>query len=290
MPVIPLPSAVLPPGVDGFCGWTVDPTDLCADWATYSVAVQDAALQFATLTLWAATGRQFGPCSVTIRPCQTKEAAQQYRAYPVPSFTGFGGNDSTWGPYIDGDGTWRNCGCGPSCCCRPSCEIVLRGPVASITEIEVDGVLVASSAYRVDKAEGAFRLVRTDGMCWPTCQDFDAAAGETGSFTVEYTIGRLVPQSVLNAVSLLACEIAKGLNGGACGLPSRVQSLTRQGVTVEMANIDAAVAMFQSGITTGNDLVDRVIRIFNPTGRTRNWVIMSPDMPEGGDRITTIGS
>jgi hypothetical protein len=106
------------------CNWDVN-TDCCDEWDTYSDELQDAAMEYGALTMWAATGRRFGLCERTVRPCGR---------------TNFGGSTpygyfwsaGTWMPYIFA-GVWRNCaGCGSSdigcCSCEPRCQVWLPAP------------------------------------------------------------------------------------------------------------------------------------------------------------------
>lgn len=268
------------------CAWdVVIPEDLCSTWVGHSQSIKDAALWLASTYLWARTGRQYGPCPVTVRPAQDRFEDPAYRVYPAwPGMNGGGGNGSfTLGPVpvLDG-GTWRNCGCGPRCCCRPECAVVLRGPVASVNEVTVDGAVVPSSAYRVDVTQGTYWLIRLDGTCWPTCQDFTAAPDAAGAFQVVYERGRELPEALAIATAILACEYAKGMTGGDCRLPARMTSLQRQGVTVEVEP-----ASPEEGLT-GITEVDAVVLALNPSKRTRPPMLLSPDLPESCDRVTVI--
>lgn len=282
MPVIPLPGAQpLPAGAEGWCGWDIDPAGQCPDWDTYTPEQQELASNIAVLVMWAATGRRYGPCEITVRPCQSKERAETYRAYPV-----FWGS-ATWAagmPYLDG-GRWFNCGCGSGCCCRARCEIMLDGPVSSIVEVLVDGDVVPPEEYRVDVTQGGYRLVKTSDGCWPTCQDFNVGGEDVGSFSVTYGRGLAVPGSVLGATGLLACEFGKQVSSGSCALPQRLSSLTRQGVTADFIVNEIDVSTFQTGIS----LVDMVIRAENPSRLTRPPTVLSPDLPDNRDRMTIIG-
>ena len=203
------------------CVWDVDPTSLCPSWAELTPAVQGAALSLATSVLWAATGRQFGTCEITVRPCQSKEIAERYRVYPVWWDSSTGGGGGGFYPYIQ-DGVWRNCGCGGACCCRPHCEIVLDGPVASVTEVLVDGIPLETDEYRVDTAQGNWRLVKTSPDCWPTCQDFNEPGDGIRTLQVTYMQGVVLPASLVTATAILACEFGKSLSGRDCALPARV--------------------------------------------------------------------
>lgn len=287
MPVIPVPIVVpaFPPGGDGMCGWDVDPSGICPQWDELTAAQQETALNIAVMVMWAATGRQFGPCEITIRPCQTQWYNQQYRVYPVWASGGWEDNEGIFFPYLFGGQWFNSCGCGPRCCCRPDCEIIMHGPVASIIEVVMNGVVVPSTEYRVDLAEGVARLVKTSAGCWPTCQDFNEGGMGDHAFQVKYARGSLIPSSVINATALLACQFGQAVKGAACALPQRMTSLTRQGVTAEFIQQAADIDLF----TTGINEVDMVIRAVNPGRRVRAPLVISPDLPERTDRITIIG-
>lgn len=267
------------------CGWDdIDPSAAdCCDWSAFSVAVQELALENAVGYMWAATGRRYGVCPVTVRPCQPDPKGPEFRGYPVQRLFGDAVGGSFVTPYIR-DGQWRNCGCGPRCCCRPACQVELDGPVAAVTEVEVDGVIVDPGAYRTDVANGQWWLVRTDGTCWPTCQDLDENSGE-GVFTVTYDRGRPIPGNVSGATSILACEMAKARTGdSSCRLNGRVATIARQGVTLELDVPDNTEIAYITGI----DEVDRTIAAANPSRRASPPVLYSPDMPTAGDRVTVI--
>lgn len=263
------------------CSWdVVVPEDLCSDWSTHTQPVRDTALWLASTYLWAATGRQYGPCPVTVRPAQTRYHDPLYVEYPLPYGDGLAGGD---GPYIL-DGVWRNAGCGPArCCADRGCSVVLRGPVYAVDEVLVDGEEIPSSAYRVDIVQGAYELVRLDGACWPTCQNFTAAEDAVGAFTITYRLGKEVPEALAIATALLACEYAGFLSGGTCRLPSKMTRMARQGVEIEVE--PPAPADGLTGITQ----VDAIVAALNPSKRQAPPEILSPDLPENCDRFTVIG-
>lgn len=253
--------------------WDVD-TQCCSDWAEVPAGVQSAAITWATTILWAATGRRFSLCDQIVRPC-----GRERGSHPPAWIWGHFWAGGSWIPYIGADGLWRNCGCSGFCSCKPSCEVWLPPPVASVSEVQVDGVIVNAANYRVDNEQW---LVRTDGECWPLCGDLDVDSGE-GFFQVKYAKGIDPPDVLLNAAGILACEYAKacGAANGDCRLPGRMVNLVRQGVTVQTVAPDTLLMMGLTGINE----VDQVIRALNPhklTGRTR---IMSPDWPR--PRVTT---
>lgn len=256
------------------CNWNVD-TSCCDDWDSYSTELQTAAAEYGAFTVWAATGRRFGLCELTVRPCG--------RSCTNQGVYGYFWSEGTWLPYIF-NGVWRNCWCGCGggfgcCTCEPSCQVWLDGPVASIpvTGISQDGAIVPVDSWRVDNGQW---LVRTDGDCWPTCQDYDVDSGDN-TFFVTYFRGIPVPSVLARAAGELACEWAKSCLGQACRLPQRVQSITRQGVSITMVDIDDLLRRGLTGVQT----VDTVIAAFNPYGIKSSMKIASPDTPI--TRITT---
>lgn len=248
----------------GPCGWVI-PAPLCCDeWATMPANVQSAAQDYAALVLWAATGRQFGLCSVTVRPCGMKRCNDG-----LVEFYGYDWSGGTWVPYVF-NGTWFNCSCVGLCCCDPRCQVRLMGPVESITEVLIGGIVVDPGAYRVDDNHW---LVRTDGECWPTCADLDSDVGDN-VFEVTYTRGTAVPPALLRAASTLACEWGKACTGADCRLSNRVTSLARNGVTVEMASPEE---FLEDGLT-GLWEVDSIIRALNPYRRKQRGRIYAPEL------------
>jgi hypothetical protein len=259
------------------CAWDVTCGE-CDGWDDYPQEVRDTALWLAATYLWAATGRQYGPCPITVRPSQGKGSEILYQDFAVmPGAQGLG---VPGGPFLFG-GTWFNSGCATACCGASACGVVLRGPVAGIEEVLIGDEVIPSSAYRVDVAGGAWLLVRTDGECWPACQNFTADQGEEGSFSITYLYGRALPEALAVATAQLACEWAKGLTGGACKLPAKMTRLSRQGVEVELESPEP-------GDRTGIGQVDMVVAALNPSNRKSPPVLLSPDLPEACDRFTMI--
>lgn len=254
------------------CGWEgIDPGELglCDDWSARPAGVRNAALSLAADYLWAATGRRFGVCPVTISPRQSRGAPVQYQAFPVWPGSSNGGEWPT-GPFLFA-GRWFNAGSGIACCGDRGCAVVLPGPAVDVRQVMMDGEVVSPSAYRLDVSGGAYLLVRTDGGCWPACSD---------DFTVTYGIGRPLTSSLVTAVALLACEYAKGLTGGDCKLPAQMTRLSRQGVDIELEQVDGT-----SGVT-GIREVDDLIAALNPSKRQSPPVLLSPDLPGAHDRMT----
>lgn len=268
MPVIN-PATAPPPvpsGATAPCAWTID-TTCCAHWADATDAQRDRATQWATYVLWALTGRQFGTCEVTVRPCGTNcRWYGGWMTYPVTA----DGIGSIWAPFIR-DGSWFNCGCLGACSCEPECAVWLPGPVAGVVEVKVGGIVIDPSRYRVDNRT---RLVGLDGECWPDCQNMNLDGDVTGVFEVTYLRGRPLPVAGQVAAGLLACEFLKECQGEACALPANISSLTRQGVQIEMVDPTDELTSGLTGIRN----VDLWIRSVNPRGLQRRPRVLSPDI------------
>lgn len=255
------------------CEWPID-TTCCPDWATYPAAVQADATSWATEILNSLTGHRFAQCPVNYRPCGPRcMNGIGYLAFPVGAPQSGGGGLPWMTPYID-SGVWRNCGCAGGCSCRASHEVPFPGPVAAVTEVMIDGVVLAATNYRLDSYRGTPVLVRTDGEPWPECQDMDADADELGAFTITYQPGEVLPAAGRIAAGLLACEFAKACQGADCVLPQQLSSLSRNGVEVTV--VDPAT-LLDNGLT-GIANVDLWVRSVNPHRRMQRSRVRTPDL------------
>lgn len=246
----------------GPCAWEFD-SGCCPSWDDFPPETQAAATDYASLVLWASTGRRFGLCEMTVRPCGRFLGGQM-------PFWGWGSywSGGIWYPYIGSDGLWRNCGCHGFCNCRPQCEAYLPGPVESISEVIVDQVVVDASTYEVQDNNW---LVRVDDECWPHCPDM--AADE--AFEVTYIRGEPVPSALSHAVGILACEFAKACAGQDCRLPGRLQFIARQGVTAQLVDVER---LLDRGLT-GLMEVDQIVAALNPNGLKARPRVMTHDVP-----------
>lgn len=233
--------------------------------------------------LWNWTGQRLGLCEVTVRPCRescTEGMSTYYGSGPYPA-NGLG--TGPWRPVIL-NGQWYNLGCarcGDTCGCTQTPAVVLPGPVDEVSEVRINGAVLAEDAYRVDN----YRiLVRTDGGEWPACQNLAAGPDEDGTWQVTYTQGIPVPQGGRIAAGILACELAKAACGDkSCGLPQRVQTISRQGVTVAMLDAFDDIDTGHTGIW----LIDSwVASVMKPRRRSQ---VYSPDIPRPSPRRTTFG-
>jgi hypothetical protein len=228
-----------------------------------SAALQATAAMIATEVLWNRTKRQFGLCTVTLRPCK-QDCFPAWPWIPTNGWSNLSG--ATWPfpqPALVG-GAWINIACGTctsGCSCTSDSEVRLPDPVNSIVEVKVDGVVLSVTAYRVDNFN---LLVRLDGEDWPRCNDLNLDDNQIGTWSVTARYGDDVPEIGKLASGQLAVEIAKRcMNASGCVLPSgTVQQVTRQGVTKVFFDSETA---FKGGMT-GMYWPDLFIKTYNPSG------------------------
>lgn len=241
------------------------PITWICDISDASPTVTGSAAAAATWILDAMSGRQFGTCTVTLRPCR-----RDCVNYP----SGYTGGSSMYPmPALIG-GQWFNliCGqCGDDCSCTAISEVLLPAPVSSITQVKVDGVILAPTAYRIDDNR---RLVRLSGT-WPHCNDLNLADTQVGTWSVTAVYGQPVPAIGLLAAGEVACEILRLRADGDCKLPARVQQLVRQGVTLSFEDFKD---LTPDGLL-GLHLADMFIRAVNPHGLARRSRTYSVDTP-----------
>lgn len=248
------------PGGDGSGPCAAWPVQWVCELDPGAAAVTGTAVASATEVLWALSGRRFGLCEVTLRPCRRDCGDGRFyddfgppwtaRTHPRPALHA---------------GRWTNLVCGQctgDCSCTQISEAVLPAPVREIVRVTVDGQVLPPAAYRVDNNR---LLVRTDGGRWPRCNNLSVADTEPGTWSVTALYGLPVPEAGRLAMGELACQIVMAAQGGDCRLPAGVQQLVRQGVTISYPDVGA---LLKDG-RTGLYLVDMFLAAFNPD-RLRN--------------------
>lgn len=217
--------------------------------------------------LWNWTGKTLGVCEVTINPCREDCTAWLNTFSGSGPFPRPGGR---WRPVII-NGLWYNlsCGrCGDDCGCGGASPLKIPGPIVSITEILEDGEVVSEESYHV---ENNVLLVRTDGQRWNPC-----------SLEITYERGVAVPAGGQVAAGVLAVELFKAAcQDRSCSLPQRIQTITRQGVTVAMLDSFDDIDKGHTGIW----IIDSwIASIMKPQPRAR---VLSPDVPRQNPRRRT---
>src|SRR6266498_1559170 len=236
--------------------------------------IEDA-LQAASELMWSATGRKFGLCEITIRPCKKTCNPCPDSGYDFFGINGFGWGGFPWTPHFE-RGIWTNVVCGQcpgECGCTKLCQIELPYPVCTVDEVKLDGVVVNPDEYRVDEFKYLVSTPAVSGTCWPTCQDLELEDTEPGTFSVTVTYGREVPQLIKLATAELACQLLKACVGAPCQLPQRISSFTRQGISVGFLD---TMSFLEAG-RTGIYIVDLAINTFNPRRLQKNASVFSID-------------
>jgi hypothetical protein len=242
-----------PAGTDWSCAYTVEElAEMRAD--PLKLAVMEKSEALAWMTLATLTADQIGVCPITVRPCLVGcGGVATYQSAPAMSgyYAGAPIGRSGFAPHVRADGQWVNaCGCRTDCSCSALCEAILPGPVGDITEVWLNGAILDPTAYRVDNGN---RLVRTDGDCWPACQDMAQDAHGDDAFSVTYYRGAK------------ACS-----NDKTCRLPRGARNVSRQGISYEIER-----NLFSEG-TTGIPEVDALVARYNPYGLKMAPTISTP--------------
>jgi hypothetical protein len=230
--------------------------------------------QMAVQYLWDWTGRSFGLCELTVRPCRQDcvEGRSTFNGSgPFPSpFNGIGIGGSPWTPVII-NGLWYNIGCGrcgDKCGCGGEAPLRLPGPIDSVTTILESGEELDEAFYYVDNRS---LVVRTDGKRWDSCK-----------LEITYIRGNTVPIGGQVAAGVLAVELAKAAcRDSTCMLPQRIQTITRQGVTIAMLDAFDDVDKGHTGIWIIDSWMASVTK---PPIQSR---VLSPDVPRRSPRRKT---
>lgn len=240
----------------------------------------DDSMQAAVELLYSLSGRQYpGTVSAVVRPT-SKPAQVTDMMWNRNLLTAGFGYAFGWNP----SWMWGLCaGCGYGAgCCGPTSIGLGRSPIIGINEVMIDGEVIDPSEYRIDDGKWLVRQVCCDG--WPTCQDMSCPLGEPNTFGVDFKFGQNPPVAGQIAATILASEFYKAATPGlACSLPTRITSITRQGIS--FAILDPQT--FLTDGLTGNYQVDLFIKAYNPNKQIRRPMVWSPDIANIARRDTT---
>lgn len=274
---------------------------LCSDWITGADITKldiegtlcedaqvDVAANLASSVLYELTGHRWnGLCTSTVRPCARAAGENAPRPAWPGTVTGPANSyvSGTWAPqWWTWFAGWGFCDCdwelGNGCSCRPLSRVALGAyPVHSITSVMLDGeLLVEGTDYQLVEDQW---LERAPGHWWPVCQNVWAPATEPGTFEVVFRYGQAPPTAGITVAALYGLEIARGLCGVECNLPSRVASVLRQGTTVTFTDPSDLARNGQTGVP----LVDTWIGAVNGGRRPhRPASIASPDIRDRVER------
>lgn len=235
----------------------------------------------ASQILYELSGLRFnGGCDRTERPCAI--GCGCWMNGPIIT-TPYGASSIplTWG-WWTGRWGWGWGGCDEPCGCGYLSEILLNYPVGEVTEVKVDGIVVAPASYRVDDYRW---LVRTDGTPWPACQNLALPSSQVGTFEVTYTFGVAPPAAGKQAAIQLACQLYSNCANLTCKIPDGAVRVTRQGVEYDRRMLKQwnQGGFWSSGLTA----VDVFLNAYNPGRLTRPAGVWSPDRPRRGRRVGT---
>lgn len=202
----------------------------------------------ATQILYLLSGQQFpGQCTDTVRPCNCSDCS----GLPVPVHFPSG---------------WRNVcgGCGGYCGASGAAILLPNRPVISVQLVTIDGEPFAD--WRLDSPGW---LVRTDGGSWPTCQDITSDSTEAGTWEISYTYGKVPPEALRFAATILSSELVKACLGDAgCRIPAGAVTVQRQGISYDFNIAEGKTGLYE---------VDLVVETFNPAGVKRRARVYTPD-------------
>ncbi|MEV1294439.1 hypothetical protein [Pseudonocardia sp. NPDC049635] len=134
-------------------------------------------------------------------------------------------------------------------------------PITELVSVELDGEPVETEC---EWATG--QLWRRDRKRWPASADLQ----------VVYRHGIPPPVGGRQSAVLLAVELGKAFTGdSSCKLPKRVQTITREGVTVGFQDSFDSLERGRTGIWE----IDVWLRTVNPLGLQRRARVWSPDRP-----------
>jgi hypothetical protein len=195
----------------------------------------------------------FGLATKTVRP-------------PCRPGCGCGTQVLSRGHVISTDGWWGASACDPS-------KVLLSGyPLRAISEVKIDGAVLATTEYGIEYWRW---LVRKNSGVWPSCQDLSVDDTEDGTWSVTYQYGQDPPLSGQLAATELGCELYKACSGGECAMPTGVTRIIRQGVVIE--KMAFAAWGLQGGIwRTGLTRVDAFLNAVNPNWLKRRPTFWSP--------------
>lgn len=165
-------------------------------------------------------------------------------------------------------------------CSRPP-QIELGGyPVVEITQVLIDGVVIPPDEYALQDYRQLIRIrpsptfTPTERWGWPTCQIMDLPDTAPGTFAVTYRYGVPPPVSGIAAAKRLAQELALARNGSQNRLPTRIQSVNRQGVSAIVYDLMDSLDKGRIGLFE----VDVFLKTYNPDASPQRATVWSPDM------------
>jgi hypothetical protein len=159
-------------------------------------------------------------------------------------------------------------------------EVELGGyPIVSIDTVKIDGLIIPPNEYYVQDRRVLVRCLPsaeatpTERWGWPMVQRLDLPDSEPGTFSVTFQYGVAPPASGVLAATTLAVQLVLNYLGQDNSLPQRTVSVSRQGVSVQVASV---IDLLKAGMT-GIYEVDVFIEAVNPNRSRLPSLVWSPD-------------
>lgn len=158
-------------------------------------------------------------------------------------------------------------------CCSPATIQLPSGRGFQVHDVIIteNGDILPETSYRIERKNW---IVRTDGLRWAR-NSF--GLNPNGIETIiEYSYTSAPPVELRAAAAALACELKKACDGGfGCKLPPHVTSIIRQGVAIELADLQV---LLNTGMT-GIPAIDYALSIH---GNPSNDQLLDPAKPPLG--------
>lgn len=207
------------------------------------------AIADASLMLYYWTGRQFGTCTSTLRVCRTCDCQML------------------------------------ACCCGVNSIDLGLWPILSLDRVRMDGEDQPLEDFHIDEWH---YLVRSGPqVAWPVCSNLWAETGGPYDdaahkyvFEVDVTYGIEVPAILERATRMLACELLNDACAGQCKLPERVTSVSRRGLSIEVASSQDLLQDKMTGIYA----VDLAIATLNPGKMQSPSFVWTPQLERNRNR------
>lgn len=175
------------------------------------------------------------------------------------------------GTCIDTIRPLSECGvCRGVCRCGSGDRIRLlssSGPIVDVTEVTVDGEIVAEEGYRFYPSSQLLYRVPPD--VWPSRDTKWADCGDPDTMCVEVLVGSEPDAWALNVHAELVCELLKSCADEECRIPRNATQVSGQGVTISLT---------PDQINQFIPSVSAWVAAVNPNKATQPTRIYSPDL------------
>jgi hypothetical protein len=231
----------------------------------------------ASEVLYLMSGQQYtGNCGpVTVRPI-SRPTDIDTRAFGIGLA---GGYWSSWGTCSAGYGAGYGGVNHYGCSLPPEVELGAY-PITAIEYVKIDGILIPPNEYYIQdyrtlvRSRPSIGATPTERWGWPTCQDYTLPDSQEGTFSISYWYGVPPPLTGWLAATVLAAQLSLNATGNQNRLPQRITSMTRQGVSANVADI---MDFLKNG-GTGIFECELFLNAFNESRARKKSMVWSPDI------------